>query len=41
MQVDYTLTKEQEDLKKRAHDFAMLFKPYVAEWDAQNRCPMD
>ncbi len=41
MQVDYTLTKEQEDLKRRAHEFAMTFKPFIAEWDAENRCPMD
>ncbi|MBI2863505.1 MAG: acyl-CoA/acyl-ACP dehydrogenase [Chloroflexi bacterium] len=41
MQVDFTLTKEQEDLKKRAHEFALAFRPHVAEWDAANHCPLE
>ncbi|MDO8672404.1 MAG: acyl-CoA dehydrogenase family protein, partial [Dehalococcoidia bacterium] len=41
MQIDYTLTAEQENLKQRAHDFAMGLKPFVAEWDEIDRCPMN
>ncbi len=39
MEIDYTLTKEQEALIKKAHEFALRYKPFAEEWDDANRCP--
>lgn len=41
MAIDFTFTPEQEKLKQKAHDFALKYKPYAAEWDEKNYCPFD
>ncbi|MDO8670681.1 MAG: acyl-CoA dehydrogenase family protein [Dehalococcoidia bacterium] len=40
MQIDFTLSKEQGDLKQRAHAYALEFRPFVADYDAANRAPI-
>ena len=41
MAIDFTFTPEQEQLKKKAHEFALKYKPFAAEWDATNLCPFE
>ena len=39
--MDFELTPQQEDLQKRARQFGDEFRPYAAEWDINNKVPID
>lgn len=40
MDFSMTLTKEQEELKRKAHILGEEFKPHVQEWDRTNHAPI-